>query len=191
MASAPAIRFCAFLALLTAVSSADTLAVYHTTGINGGPPTHTLYVYDGGFVELYVDSFARVDTIRDTLDAAELQALIDLFTDNGFDQIDTMQYSGCLSCPEFYLVYDGRRVQGNTFVGDTALATILGSLNDLVSLLLQPVQSTAGGRSARAGMAAAPAAIRLRGGAGRAVRYVVVPGGTGLRMVFELTGRIP
>ncbi len=128
----------ALLCLSTGRATADTLMVYHTTGINGGPPTHTLYVFDDSTLVLVADSFSTADTIYDTLNALEYQALLDLFADNNFDQIDTIQFSGCLSCPEFMLFYDGRRVRGNTNPSDRDLGTILDALDDMVASLLEP-----------------------------------------------------
>jgi hypothetical protein len=135
--------FIILLVLFTCGVAADTTLVhYYITGINAGPPTKTLTVYQDGTAELIIDSFFTKDTLSASLDSAELNDLTSLFSQNNWGSLDSTYIIGCLSCPEFKIEYDNKRVRGNTPSGNSDLNAILTGLNDLVIKLQTPTGIT-------------------------------------------------
>jgi hypothetical protein len=179
----------AVVALLAGTASADTLVVYRKTGINGGPPIRTLYVHDSGAVDLITDNFTIQDTVSDTLSPAELQRLIALFTDNHYGQLDSLYFSGCLSCPEFSVTYGGKTVSGNAPAANDSLRAITGGLDELVTRLMQPSGVVA--RSASRGEVGRVSTIALliRASTRSATQCAVRAGTSGPGGAWDLRGR--
>jgi hypothetical protein len=181
----------ATVVLLAVATSADTLTVYRKTGINGGPPIHTLYVFSDGRVKLITDNLSTRDSVSDSLSTAALQQLVSLFTANGYALLDTTYFSGCLSCPEFSVDYGGKQVRGNTSGSSDSLRAILAGLDALVNQLLAlPVTVLPRQDNARPASGPHLAALRVAVSARSAAQCAIAAGAGGSAAVWDLGGRL-